>query len=203
MENYKNIYLDDLYDEIWVDCYGYDGYYEVSNLGRIKSLPRYVKTKNGGERLTNEIILKQSEMKDGRLRVSMSNEFGKKTINISKSIYVSFNPAITIKTNECIIHKNKNLRDNRLINLIKDTRKKSKHIDMDKSKKTIIATPLNLIKAQKVNDKKNDIINNRIEKTCPKCLKIGNLILFPKDRNICKKCTNKYRVQKRNEKTQK
>jgi hypothetical protein len=27
--------------EIWKDVFGYEGYYQVSNLGRIKSLDRY------------------------------------------------------------------------------------------------------------------------------------------------------------------
>ncbi len=37
--------------EVWKDIKGYEGYYQVSNLGRIKSLDRYVKAKKGTRRL--------------------------------------------------------------------------------------------------------------------------------------------------------
>ena len=30
--------------EIWKDINGYEGYYQVSNLGRVKSLPRIIKS---------------------------------------------------------------------------------------------------------------------------------------------------------------
>lgn len=31
-------------EEVWKDIKGYEGYYQVSNLGRVKSLDRYVAT---------------------------------------------------------------------------------------------------------------------------------------------------------------
>lgn len=33
--------------EIWKDIKGYEGLYQISNLGRVKSLQRKVKNKNG------------------------------------------------------------------------------------------------------------------------------------------------------------
>lgn len=39
-EIYKNLSLEDLPGEVWKDVVGYEGYYKVSNLGRVKSLPR-------------------------------------------------------------------------------------------------------------------------------------------------------------------
>ena len=39
--------------EIWKDIEGYEGLYQVSNLGRVKSLKRFVNSKNG-ERTVNE-----------------------------------------------------------------------------------------------------------------------------------------------------
>lgn len=44
--------------EIWKDIKNYEGLYQVSNLGRIKSLARKVKTKNGYYQGYNEKILK-------------------------------------------------------------------------------------------------------------------------------------------------
>ena len=43
--------------EIWKDIKGYEGLYQVSNMGRIKSLKRKVKNKNG-YRIANEKIIK-------------------------------------------------------------------------------------------------------------------------------------------------
>jgi len=48
MENYKNKNIKSLDDEKWVDVYGYDGVYSVSNLGRVKSETRYVNNGKGG-----------------------------------------------------------------------------------------------------------------------------------------------------------
>ena len=36
--------IDDLPNEIWKDIPGYKGLYQVSNLGRVKSLKRFFKT---------------------------------------------------------------------------------------------------------------------------------------------------------------
>ena len=43
--------------EIWKDVAGYEGYYQVSNLGQVKSLDRYVKYKRIGLRLIKGKIL--------------------------------------------------------------------------------------------------------------------------------------------------
>lgn len=45
-------------NEIWKDIAGYEGLYQVSNLGRIKSLERYVKHNYGGLKKVSERILK-------------------------------------------------------------------------------------------------------------------------------------------------
>ena len=38
MEIYQNLSLEDLPNEEWRDVVGYEGLYQVSNLGRVKSL---------------------------------------------------------------------------------------------------------------------------------------------------------------------
>lgn len=43
--------------EIWEDIKGYEGLYQVSNLGRVKALDRY-KINNGGKHLVKEHIMK-------------------------------------------------------------------------------------------------------------------------------------------------
>jgi hypothetical protein len=145
---WKNKQIEDLPKEIWVDAYGYDGIYSVSNLGRVKSETRRVNTHNT-DRLVRARILSQSYTKkrgniDG-LIVSLCNS-SKSSKNISKLIFISFYPDVVFCKNECVMHINKNPTDNRLCNLKKTTREKSKKIDMDISDKTIKATLKNLKK---------------------------------------------------------
>ena len=46
--------------EIWKEINGYNGYYQVSNLGRVKSIDRIVTAKNYVKRFYKGTILKQS-----------------------------------------------------------------------------------------------------------------------------------------------
>lgn len=50
--------------EIWKPIPGYDGKYEISNFGRVKSLARKVLSRNGGLKPIPERILKQCVIKD-------------------------------------------------------------------------------------------------------------------------------------------
>ena len=45
MEIWENRQLIDLEGELWLPIKGYEGLYEISNMGRVKSLPRITKTK--------------------------------------------------------------------------------------------------------------------------------------------------------------
>lgn len=55
--------------EIWKDIKGYEGYYQISNFGRVKSLPRIIKSKNFFK--TKEKILKNQENSRGYFRVEL------------------------------------------------------------------------------------------------------------------------------------
>lgn len=45
-------------EEIWKPVKGFEGYYEVSNLGRVRSIDRYVNTKGDSKRIRNGRVLK-------------------------------------------------------------------------------------------------------------------------------------------------
>jgi uncharacterized protein (DUF983 family) len=191
---YTNLYLEDLPNEKWIDAFCYDGIYEVSNLGRIKSLQREANTKWGTPRIVEEKILKQGikKAKNGRidgLLVSLD-----KTKNSAKFIYQSFFPDLDFLKNECVMHINKNCLDNRIENLKKVTRKKSKQTDMVKSVRTIISTPDNLNKA---NERNKEFYDNRTHKECSKCSKIDIVENFPNGVSKCQVCINDYFVKRR------
>jgi|SRR5690625_41910 len=59
-------------NEIWKDVVGYEGFYQVSNLGNVRSTHRVVRGKGGSPKLLNSVVLKQEEMHDGYLRVGLS-----------------------------------------------------------------------------------------------------------------------------------
>ena len=63
--------------EIWKDIKGYEGLYQVSNLGRIKSLDKKTKNKNG-EFIKKGKILKQCENSKGYLRIQLTSNKGQR-----------------------------------------------------------------------------------------------------------------------------
>lgn len=58
--------------EIWKDVEGYEGYYQVSNHGRVKSLERYVPHPICGMKKVSEKILSQSVESNGYFRTSLT-----------------------------------------------------------------------------------------------------------------------------------
>jgi hypothetical protein len=60
--------------EIWKDIKGYKGYYQVSNLGQIKSLERIVRTKDNKMVFFPETILKPNKINSGYCQVQLSKD---------------------------------------------------------------------------------------------------------------------------------
>ncbi|HAJ79611.1 MAG TPA: HNH endonuclease [Fibrobacteres bacterium] len=102
--------------EIWKDIPGYEGLYQVSDKGRIKSLSRFVKYYRG-ERLKKEIILKQEiVLNTGYSQVRLynqSNEKKSKMYRVHRLVLFSFYGESIFECN----HKNGIKIDNRLENL--------------------------------------------------------------------------------------
>lgn len=58
-------------EEIWVDIMGYEGYYQVSNIGNVKTMKREVKMFNGGSYLSDERLMIPNITPKGYLRVGL------------------------------------------------------------------------------------------------------------------------------------
>lgn len=58
-------------DEVWKDITGYEGKYKVSNMGRVKSLDRFVRCKGGGSQFRKGRILAQRKRTAGEQYVSV------------------------------------------------------------------------------------------------------------------------------------
>lgn len=107
-------------EEIWKDIEGYEGLYQVSNLGRIKSLCGF----NGKEHYYREKILKGHNNGHGYVDVALYNY---KTKLRQKHNYIHILVAKAFLPNpnklEQVNHKNFNKSDNRVENLEWVTRK--------------------------------------------------------------------------------
>ena len=57
---YQNLSLEDMPGEVWRDIPGWDGYYQVSNIGRAKSLDREIVDSSGRHYYRYSRILKQT-----------------------------------------------------------------------------------------------------------------------------------------------
>ena len=88
--------------EIWKDIPGYDGVYQVSSLGRVKS-----------NRFNKERLLTPSPHKDGYLKVGLSKDKKLRSFTIHKLVMLTF-----VGDSELPIdHINFIKTDNRLLNL--------------------------------------------------------------------------------------
>jgi hypothetical protein len=105
--------LIDLENEEWIDILGFDGIYNVSNLGRVKSIGRFVNTKNGSQKWIKEKIMKQNLVKSANVKLSQNGI--SKTFQVSFLVYQAF--MRDKKNGEEVCHMNKNVNDNRLSNL--------------------------------------------------------------------------------------
>ena len=78
--------------EIWKDVKGYEGLYQVSSKGRVKSLDRSCLTKKGNKRFRACRILKPYTQKDGYKQVDLRNSIKPKTATIHRLVAKAFIP---------------------------------------------------------------------------------------------------------------
>jgi hypothetical protein len=103
-------------EEIFKDIPNYEGLYQVSNLGNVKSLSREVLKK--GKYISKEKILKGGKDKDGYYIVSLCKDRKPKTMKVHILVAMAFLGHVPIGTNKiCIDHINNIKNDNRLENL--------------------------------------------------------------------------------------
>jgi len=118
--------------EEWKDIQGYEGLYQISNLGRVKSLKRFVNIKvfNKAQikRVRKEYILNPVQDKDGYLLVHLYKSSKAKTFKVHRLVATNFLPLV-------INHKNGIKSDNKVSNLEWCTQLQNVHHSINTLKK--------------------------------------------------------------------
>ena len=101
--------------EIWKDIKRYEGGYQVSNRGRVKSLNRTITDCRGRRHIIKEKILKPENVFDGYERVCLFKNGKQKHYRVATLVYEAFNGPIP--EGKELDHINGERTDNRLENL--------------------------------------------------------------------------------------
>lgn len=101
--------------EVWENVVGYEGLYQVSNLGRIKSLERKITREKNGFWIQPERILKNTVEVNGYEAVSLYKNGKVKRLKVHRIVSQSFLENFNNKP--CVNHKNGIKTDNRVQNL--------------------------------------------------------------------------------------
>lgn len=146
MEHYQNRDLENIIEEIdgivyveeWLPVLGYETYYQVSSMGRVKTLGR-----NSGK-VKNKVwvrILKQSFMIKGYVFVSLYNEKGKSTQKtIHRLVAIAFipNPENKPEVNHLFGVKTDNRKIRLEWNTVSENRKHAYKIGINKPAKKYV-----------------------------------------------------------------
>ena len=112
-------------EEIWKDVKGYEGLYQVSNLGNVKSIRK-------------NIIKKPSRLPKGYLQMRLSKNGKNKYISIHRLVAQAFIP--NINNYPCVNHKDCNPQNNKVNNLEWCTYKENNSYKNHNLKRSISST---------------------------------------------------------------
>ncbi len=146
--------------ETWKDIVGYEGLYQVSNFGRVKSLERY-RSNHGKQQLISESIKSTRKDKQGYLLLDLYKDNKQKTVRVHRLVAEHFlnNP----DNKETVNHIDGNKENNNVMNLEWSTfKEQNEHLYKNnlKSKKNIdkAVKAMNKAQAKKVKCLNNGVI---------------------------------------------
>ena len=107
-------------EEVWRPALGYEHGYEVSSLGRVRSIPRVVVGSDGKRRQLGSVLLKQRPIWSGYLHVSLWKNGIPKRKSVHRLVLEAFVGPNPVDMEAC--HNNGEKTDNRIANLRWDTK---------------------------------------------------------------------------------
>jgi len=154
--------------ELWKDVEGYEGLYQVSSLGRMKSLSRPVKQRNNSIQVKSGKIIKGYENKKGYIQMGITKENEKNTKPMHRWVAEAF---ITNLENKPQINHIDGVKTNNNINNLEWVTNEE-NAEHARSLGLMIYRPENLKKATIAAVKANQKKVNRL------CLKGGKTITY-------------------------
>lgn len=101
-------------NEVWVPVYGYEGFYEISNFGVVRSVTRFVANSGRNGMWYKSRVMKTVTDKDGYLTVTLQKERKVKVFKVHRLVLMSFNQ----ETSELQVnHIDGNKQNNNINNL--------------------------------------------------------------------------------------
>lgn len=101
--------------EIWKDVKGFEGHYQISNIGNIKSLKRITRIGHGAKRLTPEKIMKLHVNKVGYVQANLCKGKICRKTSAHRLVAEEFTP--NPENKPCVNHKDGNKSNNSVENL--------------------------------------------------------------------------------------
>ena len=101
--------------EVWKDIKGYEGLYQVSNLGRARSLDRYVRNGTSNKNIKRGKILKPCATRDGYLQLNLIKNKKKKVSTVHRLVAKAF--IVNFENKPCVNHIDGNKQNNNVENL--------------------------------------------------------------------------------------
>lgn len=123
-------------EEIWKEVKYFEDYYEVSNMGRVRSIDRYVPHVNGSERLIRGRLMKLQNSDFGYKQITLVEDKKTKTYKVHRLVAEAFIP--NPHNYQCVTHKDGNVTNNNVENLMWCTYEH--YLDRDKNREKAIKT---------------------------------------------------------------
>ena len=141
---YEDLDSDQLPNEVWKPLIDYEGYYEVSNLGRVRSIDRVIphpRIKSQfvkGRILKQKIVVNKNSISDEPmvdLQVTLSANGKMRYRNVRRLVYTTFIKKLNYKRDKkYVVNKNCNGYDNSVENVVCVTKKEKSKRAFDRGR---------------------------------------------------------------------